>query len=288
MEKLKRQPRRKKKEDPEFPFPLNGPTEGEHDLEVKSHPARIEAEGALQPVKTILIPKETLFIEEGRFEKSGFILQVVLAFVGLVILIGLIVVTILQRSDASDALSIARDQARTTDAGTRQSIDLAKESIRAMNQNSSRQEEFAQMELRSYLGVAEPFIVQLAGGRQLVIGIECRNLGKTAARTVRFRGGMKMGGAVVSAREIGRLLRTGGTPSAVVPPGAKYLQTITSSSALTAGDSSDVMTGVRSLFIFGELSYVDVFNSPHFARFCMKYNAPAETFFTEGTYNDAD
>ncbi len=288
MEKIKRQPRRKKKEIPEFPFPLNGPTGGEKDLEVKSHPARIEAEAAPQPVKTILIPKETIFIEEGRFEKPGFIFQTVIASIGLLGLIGFVVYGLLQRADSSDALALARNEAISSDARTRESIGVTKESIDAMRQSFSRQEELMRMEVRSYIGVAEPFLIRIAGGKPLLIGIECQNLGKTAARNVRFRGGMKLGGAGVSASEIGRTLRTTVSPGAVISPGAKYLRTVSSALALTSDDSSGIAAGSKNLFIFGELSYLDVFDSPHVTRFCMKYNAPAETFFTEGKYNDAD
>ena len=64
--------------------------------------------------------------------------------------------------------------------------------------------------------------------------------------------------------------------------------TALSSKAVTASDINIIKNGGAILYLFGEITYEDVFKIPHLTTFCMALAPTLDGFIAHKTYNDAN
>jgi len=67
----------------------------------------------------------------------------------------------------------------------------------------------------------------------------------------------------------GTLPHTGGS----IAPGASVVSTITAPRALTAQQKADIKGGKRSIYIWGEVEFIDAFNKPRWVKFKGEHGA---------------
>lgn len=124
------------------------------------------------------------------------------------------------------------------------------------------------------------------GERFPVLGVWITNSGRSIARAFR---------SIVKAD----LRRTPfvadyGAPKAagsisVIQPGARaMIKCGTWDYKISARDIEEIRNGTVRLYLFGEMTYDDIWNRPHFTRFCVYLDTTMTAFLNCDTYNDAN
>lgn len=73
----------------------------------------------------------------------------------------------------------------------------------------------------------------------------------------------------------------------VLQPNMSY-RLITTISPLPTSDIDSIKNGDKILYVFGKITYEDIFRIPHWTTFCMKLIPSLDNFSACDTYNDAD
>jgi hypothetical protein len=74
----------------------------------------------------------------------------------------------------------------------------------------------------------------------------------------------------------------------IQPQGRFILPTAPSLGPITAADIDIFKNSKGILYLFGEITYEDIFKIPHWTTFCMFLAPTLDNFVVHGTYNDAN
>lgn len=127
--------------------------------------------------------------------------------------------------------------------------------------------------------------IYFAEGQRASLGVVIANSGKTPARRVEHR---------FSYRTL-----PNGTPftprypqpprqAGVIQPGARPQLVIATETAPTAQNIQTYRSGSQILYLFGHVTYEDIYGKPHYTTFCMYLLADLSAFGDCDTYNDAN
>jgi hypothetical protein len=154
-----------------------------------------------------------------------------------------------------------------------------------------------QLDQRAWLGANKIGLVDSIDLGSTIKGlIELTNTGKTPAKKVRTLGAIEVLAKGVVPIPKYQVDHTDQTSYSVIQPGMSM--TITTPAIKGASgeefgttnqtDLDDLKSGRFIIYIFGEITYEDVFGRPHITKFCGFVNRNLQTVRACQTYNDAD
>ncbi|MGA3287511.1 MAG: hypothetical protein ABSD46_08790 [Bacteroidota bacterium] len=282
MSTIKRQKRNKKEQDSNLPVSLKDESQKLEDRENPENITAIEEYKAQSVIKPIFIPKETLFVEEGRFEKVRIALEIIVTIVGLGTLWWFIQSSATQHADSVNALKLAKESSDSSDIATKKSIALAESSFVATKKSLQLAQRNFQIENRPYVGIKNITIDSLEVGKKYVIKIFYQNFGKIPAQNLIITGI----GEPHTIREynIFKYDTTIGS-IAVVPPSEILFATLVSDGKLTNEEIDNFRRGNWYLYVYGMITYSDVFNGKDTTTFCFMLDYSSKMFYA-GRYNN--
>jgi len=182
---------------------------------------------------------------------------------------------------------------READAATR-SADVAKGQLVLAQRSLGTTIDSFHLEQRAWLGLGEalppPFMegrkrVYVKEGEETSFGFIITNSGRTPAMNVIQ--GTSYISLLASAKFSPRY--PGGTERAgVFQPNAKVWAITPTTGRWTKLQVDNLKNGVYALYLFGTISYDDVFGATHHTTICMELSKDLTGFFTCATYNKAD
>jgi hypothetical protein len=145
----------------------------------------------------------------------------------------------------------------------------AAERIAAASENAIGQSvESLRLDQRAWLNIKSIGIDRPTPGNPVGIAVNMTNTGKTVARHVVFLTVLQETKGPIGAFEIE------GAPHkfAVAFPNANYSSIGTGKRLLTKDDIEEIKSGKQRIYIFGRITYDDVFGKSHFTQFCGIYS----------------
>jgi hypothetical protein len=128
--------------------------------------------------------------------------------------------------------------------------------------------------------------VYLKEGSPIILGTIITNSGKSPALKVR---------TLINARDLPSGVKFspdyGKYPNpaiTVIQPNMQLSLSTNPMPSLTASDIDIFRSGKRIVYLFGKITYEDVFERPHSTTFCMSLAPSLDTFVSCETYNEAD
>jgi hypothetical protein len=138
---VKRRKRNKKEQNGNLPVPFRDESEIIQNRENTENISAVEEQKTQTIIKPVLIPEETLLVEESRFDGVRVALEIIVTIVGLGTLFWFIQSSATQHSDSVNALDLARQSIRRADsiAKVSDSLQRIKDSLSlALTQESNR------------------------------------------------------------------------------------------------------------------------------------------------------
>ncbi|MGD1046887.1 MAG: hypothetical protein ABR936_16400 [Bacteroidota bacterium] len=290
MSKIKRQKRKKKEQDGNLPMPIHdNPPKIEDGINSEPH-STIEEKPSQQNISTILIPKETLFVEESRYAKPHFFIQTFLAILGFGTLIGFIYYNGLQHEDSVNALKLAEESYRSADSIAKISYEsqrikdsitlaLTDSSLTLTRQSNERADRMSKYDLRPYIVLDTNLIVFTAiVNRPINAEISISNIGKTPAYNyfhVNSFGAIDTQYTDLAEEEaINDFFKQsswhkkeGNSIGSNLPQLKRGTYGI-----FTYEDSVALNNGKMKLILCGLISYNDIFKERHFTWYCYEFD----------------
>jgi hypothetical protein len=213
------------------------------------------------------------------------------AALGTVLNIGVLVIQA-RSTDAQTNRLIAAARAMVShlEKANQQQVKLAENSLAAAAKTAadhlSAQSEALKLERRAWVGVTGLREMVFEADKPSSFTAEVRNTGATPARitSVRIQPRVLGPSDSFSANYVDP-----DTPGSkmVLQPGMSAGLPYRGPQKLTSADLARLRT-VGRVYFFGEILYLDVFDRPHFTRFCMRVNPDLQGSTWCDTYNEAD
>ena len=120
-----------------------------------------------------------------------------------------------------------------------------------------------------------------------IVTVFIKNTGKTMAKNVRIQGGIRHVGDGTEPNFEQQVAAVKSTSVGVMPPAGDYFST-NSTGVVDAEGFGRIQSGQLRIYVFGKISYEDIFGAPHQVRFCYRLNPVNWVWEVYATYNDAD
>ena len=152
-----------------------------------------------------------------------------------------------------------KEMKKSTDATTK-AAEAAQESV-------VQAREISRLDQRAWVAAT---VMTMTGkpevDKSFTVDVLVRNSGKTFAKKVTIRTHIR---AVPKGSEPD-FKGENMTPASValLPPSGEYISATTSDQALSQGSIDQVKSGDTVVFVFGEITYDDIFGCPHWTKFC--------------------
>jgi len=189
MKTIKRHKRNKKEQESDLPVSFKDESKIIENGENSENITAIEEKKGQQYIRTVLIPKETIFIEESRFEKPHFIVQTILMIIAIGTLLGFIYYSAIQHQDSVNALKQAKYSSDSSDVATKMSIALTERSIAIAESSNiyTRQtmqagEARLEKDIRAYVVFNSVNLEALTTDKPLKVHYSIINTGRTPAK----------------------------------------------------------------------------------------------------------
>ncbi|HEV2399280.1 MAG TPA: hypothetical protein VGS27_20200 [Candidatus Sulfotelmatobacter sp.] len=196
---------------------------------------------------------------------------------GLLVTLIIAAATFLSAMAAKDAASASNEQAKAAWKNielTSKNIDLTVETFRK--------------DQRAWIGPAQHGPINISPGSPLTIEIIVQNYGKTPALKFESHSWL-LDHATGSPPNFAVAPRSRVSSSDVLYPGMQIsLIPSTQGQKITAEQVAAFQSGKRTLYVFGDLSYNDVFGSAHRSTFCLYLEPTLKGLLTCSTYNAAN
>lgn len=144
----------------------------------------------------------------------------------------------------------------------------------------------AQIELRAYIGLDDTKLKNVAAGKKPAMLLQFKNSGRTPAKKVQLWARFKYD----SVPE--QLPRGSSTPSSssTISPEAIFSLPDEMKNALTSQDVALIKSGRAAIYIYGEVTYEDVFGHPHRTLFNLVHtkSTPTSTLTVCADGNESD
>ncbi len=230
-----------------------------------------------------------------RIEK----IQIFLALLNLFTLIAFIIVSSVQISHSSKALDYAdstnvhtrksielgQQTAHASDSSNQKSLTIAMGSLDATRESNVLTEKIAKMDLRAYISVIDMSFEKIKVGEKLCSNMNLKNVGKTPAYKIKVDIGFKIGGTGVYDIEMQNLIRS--HEEHILTSGVIMNISGETDYMWIKDDSTKVINGGKPCFIYGKITYFDIFKVEHHTNFCFSYTVP-RGFTVYNKYNDGD
>jgi hypothetical protein len=138
----------------------------------------------------------------------------------------------------------------------------------------------AQRQLRAYVSAAVDKQPIMSGPDQPEIGLVFKNNGQTPAYDLTTRMLISFGSGPLTSEEVANGIadfkKTTRRSSSTLFPGAEVRSStqLEEGIVLSSEDKWTIELGVRTLWVFGEVEYVDAFSKPHFTHFRLYMRGP--------------
>jgi hypothetical protein len=191
------------------------------------------------------------------------------------------------RADAREQAKRFKEQMSLTDQIMQRITDTAyamKDSARAQKINADA----ARKELRAYAFMNSATIHDFEIGKTPMVEVVIANSGRTPAHDVVMW--MAARSLRTGAVKFDRPEDTSGFSRGPIPPGGDKPMTIHWDSPVREGEAMEFARGERAIYVFGEVTYTDVFGEKHHTRFrlCHEHTRRVGAFGTMAEGNDAD
>jgi hypothetical protein len=286
MATIKKRKGKKKEKDSNSLVPLKDNTPKIEDTKNGANTTAIEENKSQQNIRTVFIPEETIIVEEGRFDKLNFIIQTSLAFIALSTLFGFIYFYGLQHRDSVNALALAQRNSDSSNVATKKSIAIAESSNVLTRQSLEIAQRNFEIEDRPYLSIKGIDNLIIKG--HLAANVQAINVGKSPAYDIRPLGAMKIRGTGVFDVDWKTVESDRTQESNTAESGLPFSEINLDKRPLTLQDSIEIFNGRCKWFAFGIFWYKDVFDKPHWTRYCVVYDTTVAQFTTYIHYNESD
>jgi hypothetical protein len=236
-----------------------------------------------------LVTEKPILIKESRFAKRGFVIQTILAGVGLITLIGFIIFNITQHNDSVSALRLAKKSSDSAYSATKHSLAISESTLAVVKNSAANTEKFSKIEVRTYLNYVGEENHSFIPGHPIKIRLNFLNSGKTPAYDIRSRSFIKTGTGIFP-QEIQFLkmsnIKASENKGIVVGAGQDYFLEATADWILP--DSNYIYKSRYTLYVYGEILYKDKFRENHYTHFGLAYRTSINQFMFEQNFFDAD
>ena len=290
MATIKRRKGKKEEEGSNLPVPIKDNSKVIEDGERAENTTAVEQNKAQQTIRTVLIPEETLVVEESRFEKPHFIIQTILTVVGLGTLFAFIFFSALQHDDNAktlkstmEALELAKQNADSSDAATKRSLDIALRSAiatenaaKATRQTVEITERVAKIQLQPELRI-ETACSDLEAGKRFPVKITIENTGPKAALNWRTKSVM----LPMPASRIDDFFQIKVNPPTtqnVLPRNSPIEIEVTLPDTLTANEITEIRNGRLIICLQVVAFYSDAWGEPQTTKFRHTYSPYRKSF----------
>jgi hypothetical protein len=196
------------------------------------------------------------------------------------------------RADTSNAytlrgIKLAQNSSRFSDSITKKSLEISESSLRITRERSDSSMKFTKIDMRAFLDITAIDPAQFMVGRGLKFQFIATNSGRTPAYNVEFKASQAVGDIVMY--DFGNLedsinkakITIGpGLDSPILLFGGKY--------NLILSDSLLIQSGKHKWYIWGILTYKDIFTENHRVKFCYEYNPRINGFISLGDCNETN
>jgi hypothetical protein len=301
MATIKRRKGKKEEQDSNLPVPVQDNSKEIQDGKPPENTASIEEEAGEHHVRHIIIPEETLFVEDSRFEKPHLIIQTSLTLIGLGTLFAFILFSELQHNDNVSTLTYQREKDSVDGHYQRRKDSITLALAESSNVYTRRATEAnaiqVQRDIRAYVVFKEISIDPPIADKPLTVHYNIVNTGKTPAkRTHVFHALGFSYGAYYSTKRIGHTLDSAANILKVdsqrlengfvvgnnIPMTRDY-----SGVAMSAQDIQGIKDGKGIVFLLALIRYYDNLDRRHYTWLCVSFPLDG-TVHPEEKYNDAD
>jgi hypothetical protein len=174
-----------------------------------------------------------------------------------------------------------QEMKRSTDAATKAAI--------AAEQSIALAKASTQLDQRAWVAVTSITTKQPEIGQPYKPVIVVKNSGKTFAKKMRFAGSWRLmpKGTYPDFAEEDRTLREGADGSGfILAPNSEHNLTDVARTPLSEEEGSGYKSGDLQMFVYGKITYADVFGCEHWTTFCAVLTP--EGYSAVGEHNDVD
>lgn len=175
---------------------------------------------------------------------------------------------------SADAINVQANAAEQTVVNARQNTKIAEISARISN--------------RAYLSIAGVTPTALLPGKKFEATVQFVNVGKTPAYQVHHVKGYKLGGTGIYEHEINEAKKREEFRDFAMGMSIPSSFIIETENPITQEESDEIMKGKKAWYVFGRITYTDIFREKHFTRYCFVFIPSKGTFESYHRYNDAN
>ena len=236
-------------------------------------------------------------IFQNCFERFGFKLSNeinIVDSIGMIIAIVALVIVIWQSCQLQEATKLTKRSADLADSSfsesqksSREESERAERTTKAMEKNIEIAEMSARVSNRAYISFKDVTKQILQVGKQASVDIKYVNVGKTPAYNISIIHGVKIGGSGFFDNEIENIKTTKITNQTL---GASLDGNTTAGSGemINYENFTKIMNGQKSWFVYGNITYNDIFGGSHFTRYCFQVFPDKNIIVMCDKYNDAN
>ncbi len=190
--------------------------------------------------------------------------------------------------NAQKNLEFAIKNADSSDSNNKQSIAIAESSLILVKRNNEASNTISKLGIRPYLMVQKVKLFQFIIGKKIEFEIHLSNTGNTPAQNIHSVYLMKIGGTGVYESEFKKLYNESGFGSYVVSStenGIVINQVCKFERILKEEVSVNILNGNLKFFIYGFITYTDLFKDSHTTYMCYEFIPSREIFVQYEQFN---
>lgn len=175
---------------------------------------------------------------------------------------------------SANAMAVQANAAEQTVINAKENTEIAKISARISN--------------RAYLSIVNVTPTALQPGRKFEATIQFVNVGKTPAYQVHHVKGLKIGGTGIYEHEINEVKKAEEFRDLAMGASVHSSFTVETKDPISQEESDEIMIGKKAWYVFGRITYADIFGERHHTRYCFVFDPEKDTFESYHRYNDAN
>lgn len=175
---------------------------------------------------------------------------------------------------SANAMAVQANAAEQTAVNAKKSIEIAEMSARISN--------------RAYLSMVGVTPTAMQPGKKFEATVQFVINGKTPAYQVHHVKGAKVGGTGIYEHEIDEVKKLEKLADLAMGTSIPVSFTVETRDVIGQEESAEIMSGEKAWYVFGRITYVDIFREKHYTRYCFVLVPGKTTFESYHRYNDAN
>ncbi len=191
-----------------------------------------------------------------------------------------------------DATNQAIQISQSANAISKESLRVSQESYRISKEAADDSARNFHLEQRAWVSARNADMTTFKIGEVPRIKVVLTNSGRTPARKTKTIFGIAIANREILDQDLLQFdnMNTSGLYQGIMTmlPNGLMIVHADSDEKMTTSSMDDIKSGKRLVFVFGKITYADVFNNVRTTRMCMRYRPLTNSFDNCSVYNDAD